>query len=533
MKHQLRYRIKTLSPIILPQISGDTNMVSTMDYIPGSVILGVFAGKYVEKNQLGSDAHKDSNFHSWFLNSNLCFTNAYLAEMDGTATVECYPVPLSINSLKNDENQVFDLMFKKIDDQTKSPGSYCLIENSDIRFASVRRSINFHNTRKNRLKGHSDDGSIFNYESIDQDQEFTGRIIGTKKELELFLEKFEPEMKVRIGRSKNIQYGQAVFTLLSNGPEIFVSEIPSFEPEKVNSTFTLTFLSSTIIYDRNGFPSTSQMDLKSYLADNLKVNLGNIRISKAFMKSEIVETFVSKWLLKKPSETAIKAGSCFCISIEGFDDNTRKLILELLETGIGERKGEGFGRFAIDLQKIGEKNGEYKQLETGKQNSVKPEKPDGEIPDTIRDVMKNTILNSYNTLIEIKALSRCKDFCENKTRIPSNSLLGKLELMIKDSSNSDELIEKMDELPGLTKEKLERCRDKNINLFNFIKSKESGILENLNSEVDLKGLGTLIDLNLENESENNSELRFKMYSHYWLTFLASMRKEIKLKNGGD
>jgi len=530
MKHQLRYRIKTLSPIILPQISGDTNMVSTMDYIPGSAILGIFANKYVKENKLGLDAHKDRNFHSWFLNSNLCFTNAYLSEMDETAVVEYYPVPFSINYLKTDENQIFDLMFKEIGEQTKYPRSYCYIRNNDIRFASVNRSINFHNARKNRLKGRSDDGAIFNYESIDQNQEFVGRIIGAEKELKLFLGKFESEMKVRIGRSKNTQYGQVVLTLLSNEPEIFVSEIPLFKPEEVNSTFTLTFLSSTIIYDRNGFPSTSLMDLKSYLADNLEVNLGNIRISKAFMKSEIVETFVSKWLLKKPSETAIKAGSCFCISIEGFNDNTRKLILELLETGIGERKGEGFGRFAIDLQKIGEKNREYKQPETGKQNSVKPEKPDGEIPDTIRDLMKNAILNSYNTLIESRALSRCKGFCENKNRIPSNSLLGKLELMIKDSSNSEELVKKMDKLPGLTREKLERCRDKNVNLFNFINSRESGILEDLNPEADLKGAGTLINLNLEDDDE----LRFKMYSHYWLTFLASMRKEIKMRNeGGD
>lgn len=519
-------------------------MVSTMDYIPGSVILGIFANKYVKENKLGSDAHKDRNFHSWFLNSNLCFTNAYLSKMDGAAVAEYYPVPFSINYLKTDENQIFDLMFKEIgkendneiekendkeiDKQTKYPGSYCYIENNNIRFANVNRSINFHNARKNRLKGRSDDGAIFNYESIDQNQEFTGRIIGAEKELKSFLGKFESEMKVRIGRSKNTQYGQVVLTLLSNEPEIFVSEIPLFKPEEVNNTFTLTFLSSTIIYDRNGFPSTSLLDLELYLAENLKVNLKNIKIAKAFTKSEIVETFVSKWLLKKPSETAIKAGSCFLINVEGFDDNTRNSLLELLEIGIGERTGEGFGRFAINLQEPKE----YSQPKTRKQNLVKPKKPDGEIPDTIRDVMKNTILNSYNTLIEIRALSRCKDFCEDKNRIPSNSLLGKLELMIKDSSNSDKLVEKMDKLPGLTKEKLERCRDKNVNLLDFIKSKESGILENLNSEVDLKGVGTLIDLNLENESENNSELRFKMYSHYWLTFLASMRKEIKLKNGG-
>src|SRR5690606_6621823 len=161
---------------------------------------------------------------------------------------------------------------------------------------------------------------------------------------------------------------------------------------------------------------------------------------------------------------AIKAGSCLLINIEDFDDNTKNSLLELLETGIGERTGEGFGRFAINLQK----HREYSQPKTRKQDLVKPAKPDGDIPDTTRDLMKNVILNSYDNLIEIRALSRCRDFCENKNRIPSNSLLGKLELMIKDSSNSEELVKKMDELPGLTKEKLERCRDKSVNLFNFI-----------------------------------------------------------------
>lgn len=329
-------------------------------------------------------------------------------------------------------------------------------------------------------------------------------------------------MKVRIGRSKNIQYGQAVLTFLSNEPEIFVSEISSFKPEEIRNTFSLTLLSSTIFYDRNGFPSTSLMDLKSYLSNTLKVNPNKIKILRAFIKSEIVETFISKWFLKRPSETAIKAGSCFLINIEGFDDNTIKLLSELLETGIGERTGEGFGRVAINLQEARE----YNQPKTGKQKFLKPEKPKDEIPDTIRDVMKKVILNSYKNLIEIQALYRCKAFCENKSRIPSNSLLGKLELMIKDSNNFEELVKKMDELPTLTKEKLERCCDKNVNLFNFIKYREKGILEDLNHETNLEGASSLIDLNLEDDSE----LRFKMYSHYWLTFLASMRKEIKINN---
>ncbi|WP_269849658.1 hypothetical protein [Methanosarcina horonobensis] len=52
--YQLTYEIETLSPVLLTQISGDTNMVSTLDYIPGTVVQGIFANNYIKKRRIST-----------------------------------------------------------------------------------------------------------------------------------------------------------------------------------------------------------------------------------------------------------------------------------------------------------------------------------------------------------------------------------------------------------------------------------------------------------------------------------------------
>lgn len=48
----ITYRITTLSPIILTSRTGDPNMVSTLDYIPGTHIRGIFAHEYLNLKQI-------------------------------------------------------------------------------------------------------------------------------------------------------------------------------------------------------------------------------------------------------------------------------------------------------------------------------------------------------------------------------------------------------------------------------------------------------------------------------------------------
>lgn len=513
----MKYNIKTLSPILLTKVAGDTNMVSTLDYIPGSAILGIFANKYIQMKNCGLDAHKNTFFHDCFLNSGIVFTNAYITENDGENITDFYPTPLSIQSPKEDDEKVLDLIKNDFDKQTQHIANYCKIKGNNISKINVSKSINFHHARDDRLKGYSDGGTIFNYESIDPWQEFHGRIIGNKDDLNDILGLFGKCLNINIGRSKNIQYGKAELRWISETPESFISEIDSFKSENLDHNFILTLLSAAIIYNENGFPSSSLSNFKKNLEESLEIPSDDVKIHNVFQKNDTVENFVSKWLLKRPSEVSIKAGSCFAIEITNFDDNVKKSLIELQKTGIGERLGEGFGRFALNLQ-------EFAVYILPNKPDVNCEKPEGEIPEIIKDIIKDIALKSYQASANIQALMDYKDFCKNGKYIPSNSLLGKLQLMLKDSSSEIDFVEKINNLPLATRQNLRQCRNGSVNLFDFIKSGDDNISPILNQCAALDCC-TLIEF----EPEFDTDLYYYIYNNYWKTFLASMRKENKIR----
>jgi len=515
--YQVRYNIKTLSPILLTKVAGDTNMVSTLDYIPGSAILGIFAKKYIQMENCGSDAHKDTFFHDCFLNSGIIFTNAYITENDGKNITAFYPTPLSIQSPKEDDDKVLDLIKSDSDKQTQHIANYCKIKGNIISKINVSKSINFHHARDDRLKGYSDGGTIFNYESIDPWQEFYGRIIGNKDDLNYILSLFEKYLNINIGRSKNIQYGKAELRWISETPESFISEIDSFKSENLNHNFILTLLSAAIIYNENGFSSDSLSNFKKNLVESLGIPSNDVKINNVFKKNDTVENFVSKWLLKRPSEVSIKAGSCFDIEITNFNDNVKKALIELQKSGIGERLGEGFGRFALNLHE----SAVYKFPE---EIDVGCGKPEGDIPEITKGIIKDISLKSYQASADIQALDDYKDFCKNVEYMPSNSLLGKLQLMLKDSSSEIDFVEKMNNLPLATRQNLRQCRNKSVNLFDFIKSGDDKILQILNQCAAFECYALI-----EFEPKFDTDLCYNIYNHYWMTFLASMRKENKIR----
>ncbi|MBI5207063.1 MAG: hypothetical protein HY934_04650 [Candidatus Firestonebacteria bacterium] len=124
----------------------------------------------------------------------------------------------------------------------------------------------------------------------------------------------------------------------------------------------MTLISDAIIYNKQGFSTTKETDL----IDELKITLGdNIKINKAFIKTGETENFVSIWKLRRPSETCFQMGSCFLIN--GLISSDKAKLLELEKNGIGERRGEGFGRIIFNFQKVEKLDIETKEDEMTKQ----------------------------------------------------------------------------------------------------------------------------------------------------------------------
>lgn len=326
---------------------------------------------------------------------------------------------------------------------------------------------------------------------------------------------------INIGRSRSIQYGQAELKFISDKPEELILEINNFNPDTLNKTFILTLLSPMILYNENGFPATSISDIRSHLAESLGILKENIDISETFKKNETIESFVSIWQLKKPSEEAIKAGSCFKITIIGFNEILKNSLIELQKMGIGEHTSEGFGCFTLNLQEYKEYNKHQDKHDDDKNKDEN--KPDGNVPEITRSIIRNAVIKSLLNQIECLALEECRGFCGNQDKLPTNSLLGKLELILNDSNSSEVFINNINKLTDTTKKKLEICRNKHTDLISFMEKSESQKVVMRDLNLQLKNCCELIDF----KPESDKELKTKIHKYYWLTFLRSMRKEKK------
>ena len=106
---QIKYEVKTLSPILLSADSGEVNTVNTYEYISGNSMLGIFASKYIRDRNL-SNAHEDPTFRDFFLNGKLKFLNAYIQKEIEDEKYKTYPIPFSIQKEKY-RNNIIDLLW--------------------------------------------------------------------------------------------------------------------------------------------------------------------------------------------------------------------------------------------------------------------------------------------------------------------------------------------------------------------------------------------------------------------------------------
>ncbi|MGH7453355.1 MAG: RAMP superfamily CRISPR-associated protein, partial [bacterium] len=96
----MKYRITTLSPVVISTISGDMNMVATEKYIPGTSVLGLLVRRFIAKKNLES-AHENNVFYNWFLAGRVKIGNAYLFSPDESGEKKIYyPTPISIEKEK-------------------------------------------------------------------------------------------------------------------------------------------------------------------------------------------------------------------------------------------------------------------------------------------------------------------------------------------------------------------------------------------------------------------------------------------------
>ncbi|NLU11098.1 MAG: hypothetical protein GXW90_09250 [Tepidanaerobacter acetatoxydans] len=509
----LKITINLLSPIILSADVPDNNLTETFDYIPASSLIGLFAAKYISQEHL-EYAHNNTNFYKWFLKGDLVFTNAYISEKDDYDEIDMLPTPLCIKKQKKGE-RILNILLNTEDEQTVFISPYSYIERSTIKTGELAKKINFHHMR-DRLRGHTKDEAMFNYEALMPGQIFKGEIYGDSTTLREFRKTFGEKIIGRLGKSRNTEYGEVEISL----SKIINEDIDALTDEDLEDEdyILLTFISPCILVNENGFPDPSLPNLKCYLENILGKD--SFEIENCVMRTTSIENYISVWKMKRPIETAISAGSTVKLVFKNNlpFENIKNGFKKMANDGIGERKNEGFGRIKLNMATAEEY---YKKTIKPNQN-----KPESKVPQGAKQIFENVIQNMFKEEFERKAYEDAAGF----SRLPSNSLLGKLGLILSKCQKEEEFKKSIDELRNNAKSQLEDCRNKTkrCNLYEYIKNFDTTkTIESIYNDItkaDYLKLTKISEYNVKDEKE----LLLELWKIYFGVFFRRMRQMQKV-----
>lgn len=496
----LKFQIRNLSPLILSSKTADPNIVSTFDHIPGTTLHGLFANEYLRIRKPQGSADTDEKFNQWFNRGALKFLNAYPADVDSTSTRQYYPLPLALQREKHGST-VYNLFFNQNSQQnttdTKAIDSYGYIEDDKIYPTSVRKNLNFHHKR-DRTRGVTEQGIIFNYESIEPFQNFVGLILGDSDNLNEFRQTFK-EGQYRIGRSRHAQYGLVEFKYLSTEPEDYLTLIEDDENLYDENEAILYLVSDTVILNKFGF---STVNLETFEA------VTGLRVKKSIIRASTEEGYRSVWKARTPSYVCFKAGSCFLVEL---NQQAKQRLRELLLQGIGEFTNLGFGR----LRLISNQNEIYHLSESKTKQTLKSDKPTS-VSETAKRLILHTIENALLEQIQSEAIDRANQF--TRGTLPPSSLVSKLI----EATSQGKLKEKLHHISDKSsRAKLERINDGENTLYDFLISHRVTATETLEKLPELKKIQSDLSISIQ-------DLDRVLENKFFTTFLTVLRTRIKV-----
>jgi len=473
----LELTINLKAPVLISGSVGDENMVASEDYIAGSALLGAFAAAYLTKNKiknLNQERNEFIKFSDLFISNKVSFLNGYPVTENGKRML---PMPLSIKYEKGMNQDAKDEFFDTQLTNYKHKTGYCYIEpdttnNHGLVFErlSVGKQYQFHHQRTNQSVGRSATGEIFNYESILGNQIFKSLIVGPSYLLNELKHLVDTYGKIiRLGRSRNTQYGKAEITI--GGMQDYNGEV-AYMHNKDNDPhiLTITLTSDIILLNDNGHAETNirlflmTLGFKEELINSLLHQKNqDIEKIKSYFRTKIVESYNAAWKARTPSHTAFIKGSCFKFILTKDEYEQLRIPIEsILKNGIGLRRNEGYGRFVVNWQ-----CGPI----TDKAVNVQISKPKT-APMTVQDIFKRLIKAQLIERTKAKAAYFVNKFCdksENKSQ-PTSTQLHKLRRFARDSGNYMFFHDKLEQMPKSAKDRLKSIKYSEGSIWEFLNS---------------------------------------------------------------
>ena len=424
---QLKFAIRTLSPVIMSSMSNSTVMTATHSEFGGSLVRGVLASRFIDMQKL-ANVHKDRKFLQLFYGG-LKFLPA-TPDCNGARS---FVLPLSLQRAKAGSQtvEVQDLLTTPAPKTGyKSLRGYGVVSDGKIQTVDVRKNIVMHISRGSdaeRLAGKSNDGLIFNYESLNEGQVFDGVILGEGELLRQLLDGLQlqdNEMTAHIGRSHFTQYGRCRITF----DEIEELETPHFDGR------IFLRLETPLLSSREFFLNARDI-LQSELVNRLEPKI--FALGEMYGAGTEIENFVVPWSMKRPRVMAIAAGSVF--ELKTSRPPTKEELIQLnveCHRGFGVRTEEGFGQLRFW------QSGEFVNVEaseTPRGTSIELSK------ETIR-LAKEILINRCLEQIRLDAHKDAKQLSGQLKHIGNlTHFFGRLDGLVRSAKSSAELANRIEE----------------------------------------------------------------------------------------
>lgn len=461
--HVLRYRFILTAAAVIPGSDGDPNTIVTRQDIPGSHLWGAAAWHY-----LNQDDHTpaDNAFRYVFLDGGLRFLAAYPEKPETTNTqhLRLIPIPHSIRKFKDTE-EVVDFVewppenapMKRLDRR------YAKISDGLLETQTVKTERNYHHARasKNRRIGRAlgaevpDGGAFFTYEAIQPGQSFQGAVLGAESDLTDLKTWLQSLKTVSIGRSRSAQYGESEFEWIDEIPLELngLVEWNGFNTQQTlpnhDEFLTITTLSPLLTVNDNGHPDVRFPNQE--LAHALGLDASELKLSASYTRTEMVSGYHTHLRLPRQQWPAIAAGSVFVFEL-GSDiiEKCQAHLVQLEHDGLGLRKGEGYGRIAVNRH--GHLGIQTERRLDDPENANVPNTPEAEITQDLLELLRGVV--QTRCIAEMQEMAQT--VASRVENIPSNSLLGRLRLFLQ--QDPAVAVERLGNLRKPAKDGLTNCQ---------------------------------------------------------------------------
>lgn len=392
----IKLHLKAEEPLIITDGTSEGMSHETLNYIPGSMLLGAFASVWI-RNHRTEDPDKNDIFNALFLNNSVKWGSAYPTVWNESEELETVPVPLTFQKIKNydglptaqiiqvqeenradtqssdfkmnekDDRRVLNLI--RIDpdndlvlrDYCKEKLKWKFDEDEGVKTKKIdggfmtidgccqpllKSGFNTHVAMDNQR--HGAEHQLFGYSSLNAGTTFISEVICEDSVVEDLKKLLSSVDNIFVGHSRSAGYGRLSFI---SDKEKNATE-PSVSLGKTKDAYL--FLSSPYIPKHSWEKPVDSLErelVKAGLDENC------IQRNELSCRFRTISGFNGKWKLPRESRTAIVAGSVIKLSVkEGQCVN--------IPCALGADTAEGYGRVLVNpefLEKLSPDLKEYKK----------------------------------------------------------------------------------------------------------------------------------------------------------------------------